>query len=337
VSIPGFCGGWRATRASPTYINDESAHSFFFNHEIGEHPHPKEVAMKRHALSPSIVAFVLASVVVVAPALGALPRTFVAPDGNDANPCSLAQPCRTLQVAVYAVAAGGDVVVLGSAGYGSLVISKSVSIIAPTGVYAGIAVTSGDAILATGDHVALRGLTITGNGGRGIYASGSVLHVENCVISGFGDGILASSTQSFIKDSFLRGNDTGISVGLSATTSASIDHVRAESNGIGIRTDAGSTTTVRNSVASGNTETGFFAFTGNGTQAVLNLENCMASNNATGIEERFSIALISNCIFTGNTTVGVTALGGFVYSRGNNTVFNNGTNVTATITPWPAD
>jgi hypothetical protein len=70
-------------------------------------------------------------------------------------------------------------------------------------------------------------------------------------------------------------------------------------------------------------------------QSVLNLENCVASNNATGIEERFSIAMLSNCIVTGNTDTGVAAIGGFVYSRQNNTVFDNTVNVNATITPLP--
>ena len=115
--------------------------------------------------------------------------------------------------------------------------------------------------------------------------SGGALHVENCVISGFDSGILVAASgppQTFIKDSFLRGNDTGISI---SSGSASIDHVRAESNRIGMRTDAGTTTTVRDSVASGNV-TGFFAFTGRGATATLTLENCTAANNGTGIEER---------------------------------------------------
>jgi len=43
--------------------------------------------------------------------------------------------------------------------------------------------------------------------------------------------------------------------------------------------------------------------------------------------------VISNCPVTGNTAVGVTGLGGIIYSRQNNTVIGNGTNVDATITP----
>jgi len=265
------------------------------------------------------------------------PRTFVSGFGDDANPGTYASPMRTLAAALLVTDADGEVIVLDSADYDRVTIFQSVSIIASPGVYAGINVTSDDAIfINNGAKIVLRGLTLNGNGtaGRGIYmGSGGVLHVEDCVISGFGDGIsvLAStSTQTFIKDSFLRGNDTGIAI---STGRASIDHVRAENNRIGMRTDTGTTTTVRNSVASGNS-TGFLAFTRPGDSvATLILEACTAANNDTGITESFSAAVISNCTVTGNTTVGVAGLGGFVYSRQNSTVINNGTNVSASITP----
>jgi hypothetical protein len=285
----------------------------------------------RRTLYVSILAFVISSA-----AFADTVRTFVAPTGSDTNPCSLAAPCRTLQVAVNAVDAGGEVVVLGSAGYGAVDTAKSISIIAPTGVHAGISVTSGVAIHVGGDKVVLRGLTLSGLGpSTGIYGSGSALHIENCVLSGFGNAITASSLETFIEDTLVRNNDTGISVGNMAGGKASIDHVRALDNRIGIRTDTCTTTTVRDSVASGNSDNGFLVFTGTGPQAVLNLENCMASNNTTGIEERFSMLVISNCTVTGNTTVGVTGNGGFIYSRKNNTVYNNASDVDAAVSTLP--
>jgi hypothetical protein len=94
-------------------------------------------------------------------------RTFVSANGNDANPCSLAAPCRGLAAAVAAVASGGEVIVLDSGGYGTFAIGKSVSVIAPTGVYAGISVFSGAGItvstVAT-DTVKLHGLTVSDQG-----------------------------------------------------------------------------------------------------------------------------------------------------------------------------
>jgi hypothetical protein len=77
---------------------------------------------------------------------GAAQRTFVASYGSDANPCSLTAPCRGFAAAVAQTSTDGEVIVLDSAGYGTVTIAQSVSIIAPPGVYAGISVFSGDGI-----------------------------------------------------------------------------------------------------------------------------------------------------------------------------------------------
>ncbi len=76
--------------------------------------------------------------VAVASGVDAAPRTFVSTLGNDANPCSLASPCRAFQAAINAVDAGGEVVALDSGGYGTMTIAKSVAVIVPPGVHAAI-------------------------------------------------------------------------------------------------------------------------------------------------------------------------------------------------------
>ena len=133
--------------------------------------------------------------------LGALPlavqaalpqRTFVASNGLDTNPCSLTAPCRGFAMAVAAMAQGGEVVVLDSAGYGPVTITKSVQIVAPLGVHAGVSVLFGGGVTVDGAgiKVVLRGLSIINQGGgNGIeFLQGISLHVENCVISGFTGG-----------------------------------------------------------------------------------------------------------------------------------------------------
>src|SRR5512141_2377174 len=74
------------------------------------------------------------------PAFGLAQRTFVASYGNDANPCSRALPCRSFGAAILQVIVGGEVIALDSAAYGPVVITQSVSIIGPAGVYVGISV-----------------------------------------------------------------------------------------------------------------------------------------------------------------------------------------------------
>src|SRR5205814_10260915 len=114
--------------------------------------------------------------------------------------------------------AGGELVVLASAGYGPVTINKSVSITCPLGVYAGVTVTSGDGInvtIGTSDTVVLRGLTINSAGGtNGInFTAGGNLHVESCVVTGFSSnaGIFVPSgagvsAQLFVKDTICRRN-----------------------------------------------------------------------------------------------------------------------------------
>ncbi len=127
---------------------------------------------------------------VALPDAAAIPRTFVASFGSDAQPCTLALPCRGFTVALAATDPGGEIVALDSAGYGQVTIGKSVSINVPAGVYAGISVLSGNGITVSGAgiNVALSGLTINGQGGvHGIrFVQGARLNVDNCQIVAMG-------------------------------------------------------------------------------------------------------------------------------------------------------
>ncbi|MBV9126632.1 MAG: hypothetical protein JO117_00960, partial [Verrucomicrobia bacterium] len=61
-------------------------------------------------------------------------KIFVASYGNDASDGSRGSPKRNFQAAHDAVAAGGEIVVLDTAGYGALSITKSVAVTVPPGV-----------------------------------------------------------------------------------------------------------------------------------------------------------------------------------------------------------
>jgi hypothetical protein len=148
-------------------------------------------------------------------------RSFVSTSGVDNPACSVASPCRTFAAAVAATLANGEVIVLNSGGYGPVTIAKSVSIIAPPGVYAGISVSSGSGVtLATSvtDSVTLRGLTINnvGAGETGIQATGDGrLQVEDVHVTGFlsGAGLgfaPPSSGDLVVERSSFSGNNWGI-------------------------------------------------------------------------------------------------------------------------------
>src|SRR5215471_18062583 len=100
----------------------------------------------RTAILLTMLATAFACSLATAPA-HARARTFVASYGNDSNPCTFGSPCKTFQVAVNAVDAGGEVTAIDSAGFGPISISKAVTITSPDGVEAGIVANAGaDAI-----------------------------------------------------------------------------------------------------------------------------------------------------------------------------------------------
>jgi hypothetical protein len=141
-------------------------------------------------------------------------------DANTATGCTVPAPCRTFQAAISVVDTNGEVVALDSGGYGAVNITKSISLTAPTGVYAGISVFPGSdgVTMATPNiYVTLRGITINSQGGNnGINVSApSTLSVENAVITNFTGtnraGIRVSAAARVnVSDSLLRNNEFGI-------------------------------------------------------------------------------------------------------------------------------
>jgi hypothetical protein len=219
----------------------------------------------------------------------AVQRTFVATSGNDANPCSLVAPCRGFAAAVNAVDDKGEVVVLDSGGYGAVTITKSVTITAPDGVYAGISVSSGTAVaVATASRVALRGLTLNGLG----FANGvdlqmpGVLELYDLHASGLNEAILAMNGGLIVGERLtLRENGDGIR--LSNGARAHIRNSRMERGGsTGARVEGGSTFSATDTAMIGNGFDGVYIAAGDGQTAVLNLDRCFIAENGHGIETR---------------------------------------------------
>jgi Collagen triple helix repeat (20 copies) len=147
-------------------------------------------------MKKSVAPFILAATIFVClipgpPAQAQATRTFVSGLGADTNPCSLAEPCRTLQAAVAQTDAGGEIDVLDVAGYGAVTINKAISIVsnfdarlfasAPNSI--GVTINAGAA-----DQINLQGLIIdeAGIGGTGVqFNSGASLNIQNCVIRRF--------------------------------------------------------------------------------------------------------------------------------------------------------
>ena len=224
-------------------------------------------------------------------------RTFVSTGGVDNPACSLVAPCRAFGAAITAVPPGGEVIALESGGYGPVTITKSVSIIAPAGIYAGISVLSGDGVTvnAPGATVVLRGLSISAQGGGryGIFlqAAGR-LRIENCVVSGLGsDGInvTGANAELIVLDTIVRDTGgTGIGVGADLP-SISLDHVRSEHNAVdGFHVapapgSLGAIATVADSFFTHNGANGIGADEVSGATTTITVErSVMASNGLDG-------------------------------------------------------
>src|SRR5215467_9688339 len=150
--------------------------------------------MKSRAICFTLFSTIAIIIAASLPAQAQRARVFVSTAGDDANPCTAGSPCKTFQHAHDVVAAGGEISVLDTGGYGPLTITKALSIVNPTGVEASIAVSSGNNAItitaAASDKISLRGLTLdgTGVGQDGIeFTSGGVLEITDCVVRGFSE------------------------------------------------------------------------------------------------------------------------------------------------------
>jgi len=234
--------------------------------------------------------FVLGALVVAPMASGQAQRTFVASTGDDANPCSLAQPCRSFAAAMTLTNSGGEIIVVDSAGYGPVAIAQSVSIIAAPGVYAGISVFTGNGVTITGigSRVRLSGLTINGQGGDiGVhFQQGSKLAMDHCTMSDltlYGLYVQAANSTWIVTDTTVNGN--GIYGIIAEAGAGTLDRVRVENNfNVGVLLNTTSNvlarTLIRNSVVSGNAGHGISVFSGSGRTIVVTVENSSSFLNA---------------------------------------------------------
>jgi len=292
----------------------------------------------------SIVFAAAACLLAVGVAQAQVNRSWVSPSGDDSNSCTAAKPCRTFAGALAKTNPGGEIVAQESGAFGRVTIDKSITIDGG-GKYAGIQTTGSPDRAITiqagpSDVVVLRGLTLTGImfGAQGIFVAASIgaLHVENCAISNFGGGIEPHGTPNvFIQNTTIRQCGTAVTMNWGGGR-ALIEHSRLINNGTGVYLLGGPQVTVRDTVASGNTFSGFQVDWG-----YLNIENCAVANNATGIYSNTvpspngpSTVVVSNSVITNNQNYGFRQSGtSTFYSRVNNTVSGNGTDVSGTITP----
>jgi hypothetical protein len=290
-------------------------------------------------------------------------RTWVSGVGDDLNPCSRTAPCKTFAGAISKTAANGEIDCLDPGGFGTVTITKSITIDGTHGGGFGSILSAGTNGINVNDSataspntiiVVLRNLSIqgAGTGFDGIrFVSGKTVHVENCVISGMrgngtnSDGIEVALTAGtgqrlYVKNTKIEDN-TGDGIKASNTAGASTVQVIVEDSIVstcndGITSGTNSKFILNRSSFLGNSVTGVGA--AGGSQGI-ELESCLMQGNSNGLAVVAGTSRIANCRITNNTN-GIVFAGGVVQTFGDNKVFGNTTadqsGGTVTAVPPPA-
>jgi len=296
--------------------------------------------MKRHLARHVVFAAAAACAVWSPVSLAALAqRTFVASSGNDANTCSVTFPCRQFSAALAQTADGGEIIVLNSAGYGTVLITQSVSIVAPPGIYGGMTVISGDGvtIAGAGIDVRLRGLTINGIGASAVtginVTDAARVTITDCTVSsmtGSAIGIFAPSSDVTVANTTVRGGNQGI-LKFGGGPLTVVDSRFMVTGSVAIFVLAGDTTVAGTLVASSRDD-GIDLGAGGGVTRIAISDSVISGSALNGINVAGGTADASKAEIVGNTIAhngynGILAIDGggatVVAAAKGNLIFNN--------------
>jgi hypothetical protein len=290
-------------------------------------------------------------------------RTWVSGVGDDVNPCSRTAPCKTFAGAISKTFIGGEIDALDDGGYGTVTITKSITIdggghlasVLASGTN-GINVNFTAAANANDPQrrVTLRRLSINGTGASGAVGTSTGLkginistnnanlavHVENCYIQNFTQvgidtsGVAATGVYLSVKDTNIQNTQVGVNITTSTGfIQANLDHARIEKNaGNGVTVGVHGHVYVRESEIIFNSDG--ISMAAGVTDGTAHVESTFVGSNTVGIRNggTGSIVDISNTSIIENGTGLATssgAAGGGINSHGNNQIANTGTPGTA--------
>lgn len=280
------------------------------------------------------------------PAFAQATRTWVSGVGDDVNPCSRTAPCKTFAGAISKTATNGEINVLDSGGFGSVNITKSITIDGK-GAHASIlaANVNGIIINGAGITVTLRNLTInsanttTGNGIRIVNAA--AVNIDRVTIENFGGAMPNHGRGVSIETSAanVRVNITNsdfynnLGVGIHSNPSAGnvilvVDGVRvAKGDFSSIQLRANTKATINNSTLTQSRLGG--GLTTELSTVAAYVSNSILSNNAYGVFNGNGGAptvVLQDNVITGNTVDGIKINDGNVFSYGTNAIQGNAGN-----------
>jgi hypothetical protein len=267
-------------------------------------------------------------------------RTWVSGVGDDVNPCSRTAPCKTFAGAISKTAEGGEISVLDPGGFGTLTITKAITIDGGTGSGWASVLNSGvngfTVNVVSGTHVSdavviLRNITVNGAsqavtaGVNGInYIKAAQLIVENCIFenqstTGINESSMTTTSVLRVDDCYFDNTNIGITVTTTAGTSAAhIDNCRFNALAGGVKTTSNAFVNIRNCNFAQTTSSNGGVLASTGCQ--VNVTNSMFARNNIGANIGGGIMRLSNNDFYDNASA---VSGGSAESANNNRFRNN--------------
>jgi len=292
-----------------------------------------------------------ASILYASPAAAQATRTWISGVGDDVNPCSRTAPCKTFAGAISKTAAGGEIDCLDPGGFGTVTITKSITLDCRETEGSILAsATSGINVNGANIVVVVRGLSINGAGttpgtyGIHVFQAQSVT-VEDSYIFGFGSGAgrgisvdsTSSNVQLFVNNTTIN-NNTGGGIVLQPSSGfsagADLNNVRLLGNGItglALSTASGATAlsaTMTNSQIAGGGVTGasgVVAKAPTGTATIVIKSSSISGNPVYGINSNGAGAAVrvGDTAITNNGTALNAVNSGKLESFGDNDVTGN--------------
>ena len=284
-------------------------------------------------------------------------RTWVSGVGDDLNPCSRTAPCKTFAGAISKTFINGEIDCLDPGGFGTVTITKSITIDGTTGAGFGSILASGtngvninltsSAVDDPTRTVRLRNLSINGTGHTGTVGTrtgiigvrvvqsatpAADVYIEGCIITdfsqrGISDERTTANSRLYVSDTTVRNNvQIGVVVQPSAGTSgvtAVFDRFRSQGNDLsGLFLGSGSKGLVRDSVLSENGNAGLQCDGAGTVCAVMSSALTHNVNHGLVAGSGTSVTRLHDTLITNNGS-GITFTGGSVESSANNTIRGN--------------
>jgi hypothetical protein len=263
--------------------------------------------MTKSTLYSSFLGALFVAGLAIAPAHAQATRTWVSGVGDDANPCSRTAPCKTWPGAISKTAAGGEIDALDPGGFGTVTITKSITLDGGGGQVASILSSPGvngvNVSAAATDVIILRNLRINGAGGAtGVQVNTAAkVIIEKCDIFGFATAAVnvtpgsATTVNVKIQETTLNNNNAGVisKPTNGATVNMSIDHSWIDANSGGLKADGtgggSSNHAINDSSLSLNGGAGVNGVSGaSGNVAIDMMRDTITKNGGAGVQANIS-------------------------------------------------